>query len=291
MILKLRTQEEPTCMQTQIKQMRTERTMLYALRIMPIFLVFFCLLLPSSALYPFEIPLDIHGRVFLGKYLNSDTIRYYMDATMDVSFFVLRHEDFSFFIRYRNDLEMAKQQGGVILDPRYVHYYIIGGFDYIYRHFLFATYFIHDCYHDIDRDVEGTPVFNRIRFQVASSDFHLTKRLRTTKKFLWSLDIGLYPHWLYHGWDLNAGADYKYDVVIDLVFTVLRNKHFGVDLYPTFQIAKGDTSFYHQHVARLKTYYINNNRRIGIGLDYNIKNNDPLRSPDKLWLFSIFVEF
>lgn len=271
-------------------QIRAKRSTLHVIRFMRI-IIFFLTLLSPLHLHSFEIPLDIHGRGYLGNYLNSDTSRYNMDASVEVYCAILRHGDFSFFIRYRDDLDMAKQQGGVTLDPRYVHYYITGGFDYLSKPLFFSAYFIHDCVHDIDYDVEGTPVFNRFRFQIASSDFHPSLRLCTMQRFMWSLDIGLYPHWQYHGYDINAGADYKYDVIIDMIFKVLERTHFGIDLHPTFQIAKGDTSFYHQHVARLKTYYTNHHKRIGIGLDYNIVNNDPIKSPEKLWLLSLFVEF
>jgi hypothetical protein len=262
----------------------------YALRFM-LFLAFSFFVLSSSPLYSFEIPLDIHGRGFLGKYLNSDTIRYNMDASIDVYCTLLMHHGASFFVRYRDDLDMAEQRGGVTLDPRYSHYYIFSGIDYVIKDFLFSGYFIHDCVHDIDFDVEGTPVFNRFRFQIAASDFHFSQRLRTTKKFLWSLDIGLYPHWYYHGFDINAGADYKFDIVVDMIYNILRSQNFGIDIFPTFQVAKGDTCFYHQHTARLKSYYTINNKHFGLGLDYNIVNNDPIKSPENLWMLSIFVEF
>jgi len=227
----------------------------------------------------------------MGKYLNSDTIRYNMDASVEVFCTLLRHENFSFFIRYRDDLDMAEQKGGVALDPRYTHYYISGGVDYLTKNFLFTTYFMHDCIHDIDYDVSGTPVFNRLRFQIALADFHDSRRLRTSGKFLWSVNLGFYPHWQYHGWDINAGADYKYDVIVELFFKVFQKNYLGIALNPTFSIARGDTTFYNQHVVRLMSYYTNSKGRFGMSLDYNIFNNDPIKNPDKLWLLSIFVAF
>jgi hypothetical protein len=292
-------------MQAQIQQINTQMTQMgdirptpyairptpYALRNALLLFALFCLLLPSSPLYALDFPLDMHGRGYLGSYLNSDTIRYNMDASIEVSCMLARLNVFSFFVQYRDDLDMAEQRGGVTLDPRYAHYYITLGLDYVRIPIFCSAYFVHDCVHDIDYDVEGTPVFNRFRFLIASSEFHSSLRLRSLKRFLWSLDIGFYPHWWYHGFDINAGADYKYDVIVDIIYAVWRTEHFGIDVNPTFQIAKGDTCFYHQHVARVKTYYTIQAKRFGISLDYNIVNNDPIKSPEKLWLLSLFVEF
>lgn len=249
------------------------------------------MLLPFLHLFALEIPLEFSGRGSLGKYLNSDTVCFSMDASIDFYCTLLRYKDLSLFVRYRDDLDMAEQKGGVSLDPRYAHYYIVGGIDYVTTPFLFSGYFMHDCIHDIDYEIEGTPVFNRIRIQFADAAIHRSKRLVTSKRFLWSAELGFYPGWYYHGWIINYGADYNYDVILKSVVTVFRIKNIGVDVMPTFQIAKGDTCLYHQHVVQFNTYYRNNSRRIGLGLDYNLWNNDPIKSPDKLWLLSLFLEF
>jgi hypothetical protein len=252
---------------------------------------FFILFYPLN-LHAIELPLEFHGRGFLGKYLNSDTTRYNMDASIDIYCKMIKFKDFSFFARYRDDLDMAEQKGGVSLDPRYAHYYIVGGFEYLSRSFLLATYFVHDCVHDIDYDIEGTPVFNRFRFQFASAYFHPSHRLKPGPPFVrWSVELGYYPHWKYHGWDVNAGADYNYDLSLQTVFWVLRHRSFGFDINPIFSFTKGDTCIYHQHTVRLAGYYTENAKRLGLELSYNIWYNDPIKSPDKLWLLSIFVEF
>jgi|GEM_PF-627471 len=251
----------------------------------------FALFLLPCFLLGIEVPLEFHGRAFLGKYLNSDTTLYNMDASINIYCTMLRQGNFSFFVRYQDDLDMAEQTGGVSLDPRYAHYYIAGGIDYLTINYLFSMYFMHDCIHDIDYEVEGTPVFNRFRLQITDANLHYSKRLLATKRFLWSVELGFYPHWKYNGWDINAGADYKYEVNLISVFNILRKGKFGIDIDPVFHFTKGYSCFYHQHMLQCKTYYRNNGKRIGLELDYNIWNNDPIKNPDKLWLLSIFVEF
>jgi len=249
------------------------------------------LVLTLQYLFSIEVPLDIHGRASLGKYLNSDTIRYNMDASIDLYCTILKFKNLSLFVRYRDDLDLAEQEGGISLDPRYAHYYISGGIDYITASLLFSGSFMHDCIHDIDYDIEGTPVFNRFGFQFADAHYHRSKRLKTLRRFLWSIELGYYPHWYYHGWIINSGADYNYEVMFQAAFNVLKKGCFGVNVDPHFYVIRGDTSFYHQHLLRINTFYRNNSRQIGFGLDYHIWNTNPIKNPDKLWLLSLFIEF
>ena len=249
------------------------------------------LLLPCSLLYPIEVPLDLHGRGFFGKYLNSDTLRFNFDASFEIYLNILKHDPLSAYVYYRDDLDMAEQTGGVSIDPRYSHYYIVAGLDYFLTDFVVTGYFVHDCVHDIDYDVEGTPVFNRFRLRLSPDDFHYAARLKTPSKFLWSVDFGYYPTWQYHGWDINSGADYRYDVILEGMINLHSTDRFGIDVTPSFTIARGDTSYYHKHLLGIQAYYRKDARRIGLSLDYNLYNNDPLKSPDGLWLLSLYLEF
>ncbi len=253
--------------------------------------VLLCLLLPSTPLYSLEIPLDFHGRGLIGKYLNSDTARYHIDASVGLYCTMLRVKDFSFFVYYRDDLEVARTGGGVVFDPRYAHYYLASGFDYFLPRVFLRLDYTHDCVHDIDYEVEGTPIFNRFRFQIASKDFHYSNYLASSQKFLWSWQFTYYAHWQYQGWDINAGADYNYDTAIELAFKIMKSTRFGSEVIPRFQVARGDTSFYHQDLVKLIAYYMNNHSRLGLELSYNILNNDPIKNPEHLWLLSIFAEF
>jgi hypothetical protein len=249
------------------------------------------LLLPCSLLTSIEIPVEFHGGGIFGKYLNSDTTRYNLDASIELYCITLRHGPVSTYVYYRDDLDMAEQTGGVSIDPRYAHYYIVGGMDFELGNYMLTGYFVHDCIHDIDYDVEGTPVFNRFRLKFCPKDFHFARRLSTRRRFLWSVDLGAYPHWNYHGWDINAGADYQYDLIVKAMLNLHSAGQFGIDVRPSFTVAKGDTSYYHQHLIGLQGYYRKNSRRIGLSLDYNLYNNDPLKSPDGLWILSIYIEF
>jgi hypothetical protein len=256
-----------------------------------VFSLLILLILPSSLLISLEIPLEFHGGGLFGKYLNSDTSRYNVDASVELYCTVLRGNNLSMFVLYRDDLDMAEQKHGVRLDPRYAHYYIVGGLDYFVKNYVVTGYFMHDCVHDIDYYAEGTPVFNRFRLKFAPSDFHYSTRLKTPKRFLWSIDLGYYPHVDYSGWDINSGADYQYDAILELMLNVFRNNDFGVDAKPSFAISKGDSTFYHRHLLRFMGYYKQASRRIGFGLDYNLYNTDPIKNPDKLWLLYIYLEF
>lgn len=250
-------------------------------------LFFISVLRISSAL---EAPLEFHGHTFLGKYL-SNSMRYNMDASIDIQSRILAHRNFTFFARYRDDLDMAEQQGGVFLDPRYAHYYIVGGFDHRFRNLFVAGYFMHDCVHDIDIEDEGTPVFNRFRIQLATLDFYMSNRIASSRLLLWSVEVGAYPHWRYHGWDINAGADYQYDLIITGEIRFLQRERIGCALLPYCHVIKGDSSTYHIHSLAAALYYRASAQRIGIECKYNIYVNDLIKDPNHLWLLSLFVDF
>ncbi len=238
-----------------------------------------------------EFPFEFHGGGFLGKYLNSDTIRYNMDASVQVRSTVIKQNNLSFYIAYRDDLDMAEQKGGVSLDPRYAHYYFTAGFEYTFQRYFCQLSFIHDCIHDIDYAVEGTPVFNRVSFIFAPAEYHPAKIINTKQNLLWAIGFKFYPHLRYHGWDINAGADYQYDFNIDLSYKFFDSNSFGALLNPNFLICKGDTTTYHQHYLRTMLFFRQMDRRIGIALKYHLYNNDPIKNPGGLWLSSIFLEF
>ncbi len=241
--------------------------------------------------FALEVPLEFHGSLSAAEYLNSDSDRFNMDVSMDLYVTLLRHEDISLFIRYRDDLEMGEQHSGVTLDPRYTHYYVAFGIDYFYQNLFFSTYYMHDCVHIIDTELDEAPVFNRFRFSLADAHMHRSLRQSTNKRFLWGVELGIYPHIEYNGWDINAGADYEFDLAVNTVFTIWRKGNIGIDFNPVFQIAKGDTSLYHQDVLHLNTFYVVKSARIGLGVTYNLWNNDPIKGPDKLWLLSIYGAF
>jgi hypothetical protein len=245
---------------------------------------------PVFMVVALEIPLEVHGSASLGKYLNSDTIRYNMDASVDLYFTLLRHKGFSLFGRYRDDLDMAEQKGGVSLDPRYAHYYIVGGVDYMFRDMFCALYFMHDCIHDIDFEVEGTPVFNRIRLVCANAAMHASRRVQS-QRIGWALELGAYPHVEYSGWDINSGADYQYDIMVYASIPVLNTGRYGIFIDPHFHVTRGDTSLYHQHRVRSGAYLRSSTGRIGCAITYHVFNNDIIKDPDKLWLLSFFLEF
>lgn len=247
-------------------------------------------LLIVRSIHALEVPLEFHGNIFLGKYL-SNSIRYNMDASIDIHCRILAHKQLTLFGRYRDDLDMAEQEGGVSLDPRYAHYYIVGGFDYRFSHIFIASYFMHDCVHDIDIEDEGTPVFNRFRLQIASRDYYMSERVLTPRFYVWSIELGFYPHWNYHGWDINAGADYQYDLIATGELRLLQHEKFGFMLYPYFHVTKGDSDTYHQHALAGAVYYRTPARRIGIEIKYNIYNNDIIKDPHHLWLLSLFLNF
>ncbi|MEO0142481.1 MAG: hypothetical protein ABIL15_03915 [candidate division WOR-3 bacterium] len=235
-----------------------------------------------------KFPLELHCYAHFGRYLTAALSRYYMDSSVSLSGTFIEYNNFLFFLNYQDDLEV-KGGDGVLFDPRYVHYYIAGGFDYLFNPVFIRLCYIHDCFHNIDSLSTQKPIFNRFRFQIGSVDFHYSRSVKTFRRLLLSLYYTYYAHWQYHGWDINAGADYNYDFALQGRINFFNTGSFGGDFVPDFLIARGESLWYQQHLFKLLFYYKSNScNRLGVGLIYNLFNNDPIRSPDRLWQFIVF---
>ena len=255
--------------------------------------LFLVSLMPFLLVYPSNFPLDLHGYAFFGKYLNSDTSAYYIDVSTDFYCTLMKYDRLSLFIRYRDDLDVAGwPESGVIFDPQRAHYYMVMGMDYFFSTVLVSGYFMHDCIHFLDHNADGTPIFNRFKLSLGAPDFHYSLQLSTNKKILWRTTFGWYPGWQYHNWAVNYGADYQYDLFFDLVASLLKKSNIAVSINTSLGFAKADSNFYQQHMAQIACSYLSGHGgAIGTSLAYNIYNNDPLKSPDRLWLLSIFFQF
>lgn len=240
-----------------------------------------------------DFPLDLHGTAGIGKYLNSDTARYFLDLTTDFYCTVLAHEPVSVFIRYRDDLDVAGwPEQGVLFDPQRAHYHIAIGTDAFLGPVLVTGFFMHDCVHRIDSSSGEAPIFNRLKIALGAPDLHYARQTQSRNRLLWRVTAGWYPGWQYHDWSVNAGADYRYDLVVDLRLRVAAKGFLSADFCPSFNFTRSDSASYQQHALELDACLTNRSgRAFGVGLVYNLKNNDPIKSPDRLWLLKAFLSF
>jgi hypothetical protein len=240
-----------------------------------------------------DFPLDLYGRAHFGKYLNSDTSLYYLDVSADFYCTVMRHRSASVFIRYRDDLDVAgSPSNGVLFDPRRTHYYIVAGTEYQCAPVLLTLYFMHDCIHFIDVESGLKPIFNRFKLSAGAPDFQVSREMRTAQKILWQLTLGWYPGWQYHSWSINSGADYKWDALGDLRIGLFRKTSCAIRFLTTFGAAIADSNTYYQTAAGAECCYLSaRGNAAGLNLTYNFYSNDPVESPDQLWLLSAFFQF
>ncbi len=240
-----------------------------------------------------EFPLDLYGRAHFGKYLNSDTSLYYLDVSADFYCTVMRHRSASVFIRYRDDLDVAGYpSNGVLFDPRRAHYYFVLGTEYRFAPALLTLYFMHDCVHLIDFESGVKPIFNRFKLSAGAPGFQVNREMRTEQKILWQLTLGWYPGWQYHSWSINSGADYKWDAFGDIRAMLFKRTNFAVRFLTTLGAAMADSNNYYQTTAGAECCYLSaRGNAAGLNLTYTLYSNDPIKSPDKLWLLSAFFQF
>lgn len=164
---------------------------------------------------------------YVGKYLPALSERYNADAGLGIWVDVLEFGRHAWYIYYRDDLEMARQTGNVVFDPRYAHWDAGMGFKFFWRDYLARFHYAHDCLHMIDiRPDANKAVFNRFKFSVGSEladarTWTQTNRrdeanaLRWFSHPLWFVTYGYYPQSKVIDY-LNSRPDYLHDLQLDV---------------------------------------------------------------------------
>ncbi|HID31912.1 MAG TPA: hypothetical protein EYP24_00855 [bacterium (Candidatus Stahlbacteria)] len=234
---------------------------------------------------------ETHGRGFLAKYFPDDSI-YNSDAVIEVKCDILKFGNIRFFIDFRNDLYMGKQPDKpVSLDPRNAHYYLTPGLSMDINDLILTGCIVHDCIHDIDIENPGTPVFNRFRFIIEPGGFNIRNRSRrVVDQPLWRLMLGSYPRFpSIYAWT-NWGADYKYEMRLDLLTPIVKKNrsYLGLGL-SSHVIRREERGFYQRHIIRGEWALYGSDGIFMPFISYTIYSDDPLRSPGQMGVFGIEV--
>ncbi|RKX69890.1 hypothetical protein DRP53_06745 [candidate division WOR-3 bacterium] len=241
----------------------------------------------------FSLLVETHGRGYIAKYIPDDSL-YNSDAAVEVYCDLFQFKALRFFIDYRNELYMGKQPDKAIsLDPRLVHYYLTPGFTFDIGDLILTACIVHDCIHDIDVENPGTPVFNRFRLLLEPAAFHLRNRGRDhNSRPLWRLMIGSYPQFpSIYAWT-NWGADYKYEIKLDLLLPIIARSGFRFGLlFSSHAIRRKERNFYQRHVIRTELALYGRRGAFVPFLSYFLYSDDPLKNPDRMSILGIEVIF
>jgi len=132
------------------------------------------LLLTSSQVRAsdFSFPLTWNGRGNIFRYQPVDTV-FFFDGSLEVNTELVNWDgetvDVAFYLGAGFSVGMGRQDGGfVVFDPHDAHYSIIGGLRLEFSGMLVTAEMLHDCFHDIDRYDEVSPIWNVARLGIAS---------------------------------------------------------------------------------------------------------------------------
>ncbi|HIE06014.1 MAG TPA: hypothetical protein EYP58_04355 [bacterium (Candidatus Stahlbacteria)] len=236
---------------------------------------------------------EAHGMGYMAKYFPNDTL-YNSDAAIEVYCDLLKFGRFRIFIDYRDELYMGQQENKAIsLDPRYAHYFLTPGVTFDWNDLILTGCIVHDCMHDIDIENPGTPVFNRFRLMIEPEEFHIRNRSqRELKKIGWRLMIGSYPQlpWIY-AWT-NWGADYKYEMQLDLLAPVFSTNRCRLGIgFSSNVIKREHRGFYQRHIIRSEFAFFGRYGLFSPFISYFIYSDDPLKNPGGMGIFGIEVVF
>ncbi len=247
-----------------------------------------------------EVPLEPSGSVYIGKYTGNND-RYNLDVGIDVSVSLLRWDNTDFFVKYISNLEMGKQVGNITFDPRYSHWFIIGGLKYKKSSYLIQSYIVHDCKHMIDILPDSSKVvFNRLKFSISQNLYDIRNRFQVEiekekrkRKMRWDFIYGFYPQTKIIDY-LNSRPYYHHD--FELIF------EFPLLLFSKGELFAGTRGRYIISANTPPRYYrelslfIEINRFTEKGsLAFYIENfplsDDPVKTPEGLSILGVKYRF
>ena len=231
----------------------------------------------------FTFPLYAEGEIYYGLFSGGDTL-YNSDAFLSTSV-VLLERGAEFYVKYSTLLEMAEQQGKVILDPMYATYSIVFGIRFFW-HQYFNVYIDHYCRHLIDRDLnEGKVVFNGEFYQVSNVKTLYHEFLKPFYRFTY----GFYPQGIFVDW-LNSRPFYRHR--FNLVTGIPFKKHFNAGFDFEFTISNDKPPItYMKVIPWMRVFASRKNRVIYAFVKYNLVNTGPIRSPEGLFFFGTGFRF
>lgn len=234
----------------------------------------------------FSSPLKGTGDLFLGYYPTRDTL-YNVDVSIWVRSYLIRMNDaVDFFAQYSSYLEMAEQEGKVILDPAFSSYSIIIGFQYT-RTYYFSFYLDHWCRHIIDKELEeGKVVFNALNFVFSNIK---DVSFRFSKDFYFSSNYVFYPQGIVVDW-LNAKPYYRHQFIIEAGKKINSFSQASIKLEYTLS-NDNPRQIYYLICPEISFFKNKNNRTFYSFLKYYLKAKGPLRSPEHKLFFGIGYSF
>jgi hypothetical protein len=192
-------------------------------------------------------PISPTGEVFVGKYFNKaetpKELQYNIDAGMEVSTDLVDVAGQRFFIAYRDELFSGNDfEANVTFDPRMVHFYLTGGFRFnLFDKANLATYLVHDCTHNIDRNPDSNKVvFNRMTLAVGTPGAFNNRNLERIKEGAWyeRLNARLTYAWFPHDTVVDAlnSTDMFHDLQFDVIFDqpIYKNIYASARIYAYF---------------------------------------------------------
>ncbi|MEO0294054.1 MAG: hypothetical protein ABIN61_07550 [candidate division WOR-3 bacterium] len=233
-----------------------------------------------------SVPLEGNGEAFIGYYPSKDTL-YNTDVSITICSYLLRFEDrLDFFGRYSSYLEMAEQEGKVVLDPYFASYSLVCGF--VFKGSLFLSiYCDHSCRHIIDRKLEeGKVVFNSLNLGFSTIKDH---SYRFGENHYLISNYIFYPQGIFVDW-LNSRPFYRHRFLIEGGKKI--NSFTEISLFGEYTLSNDKPrKVYYMLAPEIEFFSFKGDRAFYAFIKYYLKAKGPLRSPETLFFFGIGYTF
>lgn len=240
-----------------------------------------------------EFSLNPEGAIYIFKYLGNSK-RYNMDVGAELKIDFIKYGNFTFFISYINELDMAEQIGNISLDPYYGHWYITFGSEMNFKKLVFFGHITHDCFHSIDRTPDSNKVvFNRFSIGIGSISFF--PGYKVYRDAGWRFSYTYYPHSVFIDY-LNS-TDMWHDFSLFFKKRILWHNNFfiggGVNVLITIWFnEKYPEGFSETNILlNFETGYQKHESALSFTIEYFPWANYHFKAPHKLWRLGMVYVF
>jgi hypothetical protein len=176
----------------------------------------------SGAEYSFPITWNARGWMLV--YFPHDE-QFFLDGGLEATVDALTADgdglDWSIYLGAGLYVGMGYQREGlVVFDPHDAHYSITAGARFEWKESMAGLEYLHDCFHDIDREDGSTEIWNVVKLDYSSRQWHPRYRRQA-----WSIreDSGMVPDiqylvtfWYFPRWKVHDYVQHMHDFSIAL---------------------------------------------------------------------------
>jgi len=254
----------------------------------------------------FSIPMKLRSEAYLLRFFPRNE-RHFTEGMMDMSADMVSAKfsdniDLTVFARSVIWTGMGYEWDDVVFDPRDMHYSLVTGFRSKLWNYYLTFHWLHDCFHEVDRNDEPTVIWNIFEFKFSPIDFFPDVRREQVRyisesslilvpRFDWEIFWGFMPRLREVFWfQYEHPFSNRFGTNLRLGLLQYKNLTMEFEYRPRLWINYGGGTCQQQFFQFAAAYH-SENGTMSFFWGYNAKETQPIRPTEGLGVWGLRWEF